>query len=93
MALYFCRVELRGDPSSSEYAKLHAAMTRAGFLNTVVDDAGAKYNLPHAVYSLSGILTLQDANQAAIAAAKSVQSNFLILTTEAVRWTGWLNKI
>jgi hypothetical protein len=48
MPSYIARVELRGNPSSKDYKRLHKAMKQLGFLQTII--GSNKYNLPHGEY-------------------------------------------
>ena len=92
MMRYFCRVELRGDPSSTAYQQLHSAMVYAGFTTTASDNTGSVYSLPHAMYSIVTSSSLEAVNNAAKSAAGSVQGNYLVLTILASDWSGWLIK-
>ena len=88
MASFTTRVELRGSPSRADYDKLHAAMARLGFRQTV-SYGGKSFYLPHAEYDLSANLTVEQVLTMAREAAGSVWRDHLILVTEAQNRT-WL---
>jgi hypothetical protein len=88
MAFFTTRVELRGSPSKSDYDRLHAAMAKSGFKQTV-EKGGKSFYLPHAEYDLFANVTVEDVMERARHAAESVWPNHLILVTEAKDRT-WL---
>ena len=92
MALFFCRVELKGSPSAGAYTDLHLAMRGAGFYLALQDAAGDTFSLPHAMYCQMSNASLTVINQQAINAAKSVQQDVLVLTIESAGWAGLLPK-
>ena len=85
MAGYTVRVELHV-ANQGNYLKLHAAMARAGYLNTVTADNGVVFRLPTAEYNLEqSPLTATQVMQQVIAIADSVKLGAWVLVTEAVR--------
>src|SRR5436189_153800 len=51
MPRFTTRVQLYGDPEWSDYQRLHAAMKRKEFTQTIKDNGGIEYELPHAEYN------------------------------------------
>jgi hypothetical protein len=89
MANFMTRVELNGSPTWQDYENLHAAMKRAGFSRLIAGSDGKIYRLPHAQYSRTTHLTLQDVRDQAHAAARSVWDSVQVLTTEGnSAWVG-----
>lgn len=88
MASFTTRVELRGNPSKNDYEKLHAAMGKVGFSQTV-EAAGRTFYLPHAEYDLSAEMTVQQVLELVRKAAGGVWPDHLLLVTE-VKSRTWL---
>jgi hypothetical protein len=89
MSQYITRVELH-DAVWSDYVKLHEAMKREGFSQTIVGDNGAIYELPPAEYNYIGQETRGQVHDKAQRAARTVKPSFAILVTEAsgIIWSG-----
>lgn len=64
MTSYTTRVELH-DADSGDYTKLHAAMKRQGFTQTITSDKGIVYPLPTAEYNYVGDRTRSQVLEAA----------------------------
>ena len=90
MPMFFCRVELRGNPPSDAYERLHAFMQAAGFYRNISDSASRKFQLPHAMYFVNGQYVLANVQDAALKAARQVQQDILVLTVQAADWSGYL---
>lgn len=89
MAAYTVRAELKGDPSFSQYEKLHALMAQLGFGRTVKGDRIV--SLPHAAYdgqSSSYVVTVRDTVKANVKA--KIQTNIVFYVAKTERWAmGW----
>ncbi len=72
MARFTTRVQLNGDPSWSDYDKLHAAMRKKNFTQIITSDDGVEHHLPHAEYNREANLTIDQVLNAAKEAAASV---------------------
>lgn len=83
MAQFIARIELYGRPSETEYALLHAAMGRQGFVRTITLNDGSEYHLPNAEYQLVGDMTIDQVWARANSAAVSVWANHGILCTQS----------
>jgi Endoribonuclease GhoS len=89
MAQYITRVELH-DAVWSDYAKLHEAMRREGFSQTITANDGAVYELPPAEYNYIGQETRAQVHDKAKRTARTIKPSFAVLVTEAVgiTWSG-----
>jgi len=91
MTSYTTRVELH-DAESDDYTRLHAAMKKQGFTQTITSDKGTVYPLPTAEYNYIGDRTRSQVLEAAKQAASTVVKSFGILVTESAGRT-WHNLI
>lgn len=91
MTSYTTRVELH-DADSSDYTKLHAAMKKQGFTQTITSDQGQVYRLPTAEYNYIGDRTRSQVLEAAKQAAGTVVKSFGVLVTESAGRT-WHNLV
>jgi len=89
MSQYITRVELH-DAVWSDYTKLHEAMRREGFSQTITADDGAVYELPPAEYNYIGKETRAQVLEKAKSAARTVKPSFAVLVTESngITWSG-----
>jgi hypothetical protein len=84
MANFVARIELH-NANYDDYETLHAAAIRRGFSRTIVADNGGKYQLPTGTYMAEGTnATLQQAYDAARAAATETRKTFLVVVAD---WT------
>lgn len=90
MARFMTRIELHGNPTAENYAKLHEAMERQGFGRTIASGDGSHYHLPTAEYYGEFNLTLQQVLDRAKTAAASVWTKFSAVSSETVSssWSG-----
>jgi hypothetical protein len=91
MADFTVRVELLGDPSYTQYEKLHALMSGLGFGRTIdgVTSANERktFNLPHATYygtSASTCASLRDILRSKI--RTEIQAGVIIFVAETSTW-------
>jgi hypothetical protein len=89
MSQYITRVELH-DAVWSDYTKLHEAMKREGFSQSITGDDGSIYELPPAEYNYIGQETRGQVHDKARRAARTVKPSFAVLVTESngVTWSG-----
>jgi hypothetical protein len=89
MSQYITRVELH-DAVWSDYTKLHEAMKREGFSQTITADDGDIYELPPAEYNYIGQENRLQVLEKAKRAARTVKSSFAALVTQAngINWSG-----
>lgn len=89
MAAFTIRIELYNG-STSDYERLHLAMSQYGFLRTIVADSGDRYALPTAEYNYEGLGTINDVLGNAQKAVAQSGRPAGIFVTEAVRrlWIG-----
>lgn len=92
MTTFMTRIELHGNPTAQDYAKLHAAMEQKGFSRTIVANNGTRYQLPTAEYSAETGLSLEEVLNHANAAAATVWRQFSVLTSET-RKVMWINLV
>jgi hypothetical protein len=88
MSQYITRVELH-DAIWSDYTKLHEAMRREGFSQTITANNGAVYELPPAEYNYIGNETRGQVLEKAKSAARGIKPSFAVLVTESngITWT------
>ena len=92
MARYIARVELRGEASSEDYDKLHAALAAIRCYQTMAGSDGIKRGLPHATYCTDAFTNATVASQAILQAAKSVwEDPILIVPGSDINY--WLYKV
>ena len=91
MASFTTRVELH-DADSGDYIKLHAAMKKQGFSQTITGSDGVVYPLPTAEYNYIGDRTRSQVLEAAKQAARTVVRSFGVLITESAG-RSWYNLI
>jgi hypothetical protein len=91
MSEYAIRVELRGNPSYEEYEKLHALMTKKGFVRTIVGSDGKSYSLPHATYWGSSPSDVGSVRNTIRNAVKSeIQDSIIVFVVQSSNWAlGW----
>jgi hypothetical protein len=89
MPQYVTRVELH-DVVWSDYTRLHEAMKREGFSQTITADDGAIYELPPAEYNYIGPENRMQVLEKAKRAARTVKPSFAALVTQAngISWFG-----
>lgn len=87
MALFVVRVELRGTPTREDYDRLHAAMRKASFSQTIAGSTGT-FNLPHATYSSTFYATCKQAADAANGAASQVWKDHCLIASGS-DWNSW----
>jgi hypothetical protein len=94
MASYLGRVELHY-ASDDDYQTLHAAMAQRGYSRMIVGGNGSTYYLPTGTYDIaSTTISLQQALDAANAAAKTTGKNYSIIVAErsGAQWIGLATK-
>ena len=94
MANYIARVELHY-ATDDDYQTLHGAMAQRGYARTITGDDGSTYYLPTGTYDMtSSGMSLQQALDAAIAAAKATSNSYEIIVAErgAATWVGLTRK-
>ena len=90
MAYFFCRIQLRGEPSESTYEQLHAAMTQTGFSRTIVSGSDSKTRkLPHAMYTCESVEGTQSVYDKALAVAKLYGTNPIVLVIRSADYDRW----
>jgi len=92
MTNYTVRVELH-DADDEDYANLHVAMEKQGFVRWIKDSDGSKYRLPTAEYNMTNTaLDRSRVLERAKTAANSVKSKptpWILVTESAGRsWSG-----
>jgi Endoribonuclease GhoS len=89
MPQYICRVELH-DAVWSDYNKLHEAMKREGFSQTIAADDGAIYELPPAEYNYVGQENRVQVLEKVKRTARTVKPSFAALVTQSngINWFG-----
>ena len=89
MSQYITRVELH-DAVWSDYTKLHEAMRREGFSQTITADNGTVYELPPAEYNYIGKEARAQVLEKAKSAARTIKPSFAVLVTESngINWAG-----
>lgn len=84
MAKFTTRVELYGNASWDDYERLHAAMKREGFYQTISYEGDpTEWHLPSAEYNRGANLTTEEILNSARKAAESVWTSVGILVTKA----------
>jgi len=88
MARFTTRVELHS-ASESDYQTLHKEMEKEGFVRTISDSNGVKYQLPTAEYNKDGNFSLEQVFISAEKASKVTGKSYDILVTESAgrRWS------
>ena len=89
MARFTTRVELHDAKTWADYDKLHAAMRKQGFTQTI-ETKGKITHLPSAEYNRIGTLTKEQVLESAKGAAASTGHKFSVLVTESSGRT-WYN--
>lgn len=89
MPQYITRVELH-NAVWSDYTKLHEAMRREGFSQTITANDGAVYELPPAEYNYIGPESRAQVLEKAKSASRTVKPSFAVLVTESngITWSG-----
>ena len=90
MPAYTVRVELRNHPTSAQYAQLHVAMERLGFVRTIVGWGQVKYQLPTAEYYIISDYTPEALTILVYNAAELIDPECAVLTVEVnnIWWNG-----
>jgi hypothetical protein len=83
MSKYLVRIELH-HASEADYAVLHAAMLRKGFLRTIPADDGTLYQLPTAEYYCESEFGVTRIHNLAEAAATETKKVSWVLVTQFV---------
>ncbi len=89
MPNYITRIELHGGTEET-YDGLHQAMARRGFFREIQGDDVVRYLLPAGSYVIQNTkMTLQNATDAATAAAKETQFEHSIIVNDfnSAQWT------
>jgi hypothetical protein len=81
---FITRVELHNANWSTDYVKLHEAMSSEGFVTTIMDDdTKESFYLPPAEYYKEGEYTKEEVLASAEPAAKKTGKNYSIVTTKS----------
>jgi hypothetical protein len=89
MSRFITRVELH-DGTSDDYDRLHVAMARAGFPQTIQGSDGVTYHLPWAEYYANTTDTIEQVRSAAVSAANTTGRTSAVLVSQATKiaWQG-----
>ncbi len=90
MARFITRVELHNAVWPDDYNKLHAAMQKENFTNTITGSNGTVYELPTAEYYKEGNYSLNDVLESAKKAANTVGKTYGAISSETTSssWVG-----
>jgi len=81
MATYLARVELH-KAGYDDYETLHQTMAKRGYSRVIVSNDGKKYRLPTGTYVASSNWTLEQAYQAAVAAASETGKSYWVIVVD-----------
>src|SRR6266446_8044955 len=93
MPKFTTRIQLEGEPSRSDYERLHAVMRKKGFVQTVVDGSGGEFHLPHAEYDYESTLPVDQVRDVARQTAESVWTDVLVFVTQSGGRSWYLRKV
>jgi hypothetical protein len=90
MPNYTIRVELKGNPTYLEYQRLHAAMSKLGFNQTIggttTTGQTATWNLPHALYYGFSNGNVGDVRDISVQVARNIQSGVVVFVAQTENW-------
>ena len=93
MSKFTVRVQLNGAPDQSDYERLHAALRKSGFSQTITGGDGTEFYLPHAEYDHESEHSSDQVRESVRAITKGVWDSAYVLVTKVLERSWYLKKV